>query len=622
MDSVIKNKNLQSVIAKVNSMSIDKQQALIVLLKKQGIDITPYVAISKNTNESDEDIELSFSQQRLWFLAKLEGNSCYYNIPRAWRLSGKLNKHALFRAIDEIIERHSVLRTRFVERDGIPYQSIDQHEQFNIQVEEISEDLLHKKCEEEAITPFDLSSEKLIRFRLLKSAETEHVLLVTMHHSVSDGWSLNIFFNEIKSLYTSICNGDSSQLKGLPIQYSDFTRWQRKWISGYLKEKQLDYWRNQLKDIQAQLVLPTDRPRPAVKTYNGSHEGFFCPPELLSKLHQLSNKHGATLFMTLLSVFKVLLWNYTQQTDLTVGTPIANRNRSEIENLIGFFVNTLVLRSDLSGNPTFIDLLDQVKTTAMDAYSNQDIPFELVVDALDLERSMSYSPLFQVMFVLQESLTEYDNRLVDLTISQVDYDYKIAKFDITLDLQETGSGLYGHVEYNSDLFDRSTIQRFIQHYLSLLKQVVENSNRRISEYEYISEHERSQLFVEWNQKKNYRDTRCLHEMFEYSCEKTPDRIAVTFEEQTLTYRELNERANQLAHCIQSMGVKPDGLVGLCVERSLEMVVSILGILKAGGAYVPIDPASPVERVRYILEDSGAKLLLTQRKWVSQFGSKR
>ncbi|WP_259377044.1 condensation domain-containing protein [Bacillus velezensis] len=223
--------------------------------------------------------------------------------------------------------------------------------------------------------------------------------------------------------------------------------------------------------------------------------------------------------MTLLSVFKVLLWNYTQQTDLTVGTPIANRNRSEIENLIGFFVNTLVLRSDLSGNPTFIDLLDQVKTTAMDAYSNQDIPFESVVDALDLERSMSYSPLFQVMFVLQESLTEYDNRLVDLTISQVDYDYKIAKFDITLDLQETGSGLYGHVEYNSDLFDRSTIQRFIQHYLSLLKQVVENSNRRISEYEYISKQERSQLFVEWNQKKNYRDTRCLHEMFEYSCEK-------------------------------------------------------------------------------------------------------
>ncbi|ASB52635.1 non-ribosomal peptide synthetase [Bacillus velezensis] len=617
MDSVIKNKNLQSVIAKVNSMSIDKQQALIVHLKKQGIDITPYVAIPKNTNESDEDIELSFSQQRLWFLAKLEGNSCYYNIPRAWRLSGKLNKHALFRAIEEIIERHSVLRTRFVERDGIPYQSIDQHEQFNIQVEGISEDLLHKKCEEEAITPFDLSSEKLIRFRLLKLAETEHVLLVTMHHSVSDGWSLNIFFNEIKSLYTSICNGDSSQLKRLPIQYSDFTRWQRKWISGYLKEKQLDYWRNQLKDIQAQLVLPTDRPRPAVKTYNGSHEGFFCPPELLSKLHQLSNKHGATLFMTLLSVFKVLLWNYTQQTDLTVGTPIANRNRSEIENLIGFFVNTLVLRSDLSGNPTFIDLLDQVKTTAMDAYSNQDIPFESVVDALDLERRMSYSPLFQVMFVLQESLTEYDNRLVDLTISQVDYDYKIAKFDITLDLQETGSGLYGHVEYNSDLFDRSTIQRFIQHYLSLLKQVVENSNRRISEYEYISKQERSQLFVEWNQKKNYRDTRCLHEMFEYSCEKTPDRIAVTFEEQTLTYRELNERANQLAHCIQSMGVKPDGLVGLCVERSLEMVVSILGILKAGGAYVPIDPASPVERVRYILEDSGAKLLLTQRKWVSQ-----
>ncbi|PPA87727.1 non-ribosomal peptide synthetase [Brevibacillus laterosporus] len=610
--------NLQSIVAKVNSLSVDKQQALIALLKKQGIDISPYVVIPRSTTESDDDIQLSFAQQRLWFLAKLEDNSGYYNIPRAWRLSGRLDKQALFRALQEITTRHSVLRTSFVEREGVPYQCIDSPSPLVIQEGDVySEAHLLRLCEEEALAPFDLGAESLVRLTLLKKSEIEHILLVTMHHSISDGWSLTVFINEVKSLYTSYCAGESSKLKPLQIQYSDFARWQRHWLTGDVKEKQLGYWREQLKDINAQLVLPTDRPRPAVKTYNGSREGFLCPPELLEDLRKLSDEHGATLYMTLLSGFMILLRSYTQQTDLTIGTPIANRDRSELENLIGLFVNTLVIRSDLSGDPTFAELLGRVKMTALDAFSHKDIPFESVVDALDLERSRSYSPLFQVMFVLQESVAQYNDKLVDLAISQVDYDFKIAKYDLTLDLQETAKGLEGLFEYNSDLFDRSTIKRFADHYLNLLSQVIKNPERRLSEYEYLSEAERNQLLVEWNPVAKYATDICLHEMFEKECKISPDRIALTFEDEELTYRQLNERANQVAHCLHTMGVNPDDLVGLCLERSIDMVVAILGILKAGGAYVPIDPASPAERVRYILEDSGAALLLTHSELVPQ-----
>ncbi|WP_139488136.1 non-ribosomal peptide synthetase [Brevibacillus dissolubilis] len=618
MVNTSKDNNLQEIIAKVNTLSVDKQQALIALLKKQGIDITPYVTIPRSTTEGDDEIQLSFAQQRLWFLAKLEGNSGYYNIPRAWRLSGKLDKSALIRAFEEIIARHHVLRTRFVERGGVPYQCIEEARPLVIREEEVvSDEHLRRLCEEEATAPFDLNAERLIRIRLLKESENQHIILVTMHHSISDGWSLSVFFQEMESLYSAFCKGLPSPLPPLPIQYSDFSRWQRSWLSGQLKEKQLGYWREQLKNVNAQLVLPTDRPRPAVRTYNGAHEPFHCPQELLADLRRLSEGHDATLFMTLLSVYMLLLWNYTQQTDLTIGTPIANRNRTEIENLIGFFVNTLVLRSDLSGNPTFAELLAQVKTTALDAYSHQDIPFEAVVDALDLERSMSYSPLFQVMFVLQESLTNVSNKLGDLSISQVEYDFKISKFDLTLDLQETGQGLEGFIEYNSDLFDRTTIQRFSRHYLNLLKRVVENPERRLSDYEYLSEQERQQILVEWNPVERFDTGQCVHEMFEQACEAAPERVAVTFEGAGLTYRELNERANQVAHFIRSIGVRPDDLVGLCVERSLDMVVAILGILKAGGAYVPIDPVSPADRIRYILEDSGAALLLTQTSLVPQ-----
>ncbi|PHS16284.1 MAG: non-ribosomal peptide synthetase [Blastopirellula sp.] len=557
-------------------------------------------------------VELSFAQQRLWFLSKLEGTSANYNIPMALRLSGKLNKEALFFSLKAIVARHEVLRTRFVESDGTAYQFIEDADHFQITEAQLDdENELSNICESEALTPFDLGKDMLIRAQLLSITEDEYALLVTLHHSIADGWSMGIFFKELVSLYRAYSNNEPSPLAPLPIQYADFSHWQRQWLSGEVMDSLLVYWKEQLADLPPLLDLPTDRKRPPIQTYRGARKRLHFSTELLEELNSLSQSQGATLYMTLLTGFATLLSRYSNQTDIAIGSPIANRNRPEIEGLIGFFVNTLVMRADVSDDPTFLDLLEQVKETALAAYAHQDIPFEYLVEALEPERNMSYSPLFQVMFVLQ-NIPVSNVEFPDFSISPIAIDFDITKFDMTLNLQETEEGLQGSVEYNTDLFDESTIERFIGHYEKLLRGIVGKPEKRVSEYGLLSDAELHTQLVEWNKTEvPYRSEKCIHELIEEQVSRKPDSTAIECDGRKMTYNELNERSNQLAHYLIEQGVGPEILVGICIDRSIDMIIGLLGILKAGGAYVPIDPGYPEQRIRYILEDSGVGLILSQ-----------
>ena len=605
------NSLILDVIRKINSLPIDKQKAYVNSLKREGVDVSTLLTIRKAAYAAGEEIPLSFAQQRLWFLSKLEEGT-HYNMSLALRLSGKLNERSLTKSLEAIVDRHEALRTRFVERGGIAYQVVDESADFEVgEAVEVGEEELKEICELESQTKFDLSSDRLIRVRLLKLSEGEHVLLVTMHHSVSDGWSMGIFFRELWEFYRYFSAGQEPTLPSLPIQYADFSYWQRQWLTEEVLQGQLDYWREQLRDLPSFLELPTDYPRPSVKTYNGAHERLHFSTDLLRGLKRLSDEQGGTLYMTLLSAFSILLSRYSGQTDIAVGSPIANRNRSEIESLIGFFVNTLVMRTDVSGDPRFVDLLLQVKETSLESYAHQDIPFEQLVEELNPERSLSHSPLFQVMFTLQNQ-PRHIMTLSELSVSPIVADYNMAKFDLTLNMQETPTGLQGNVEYNTDLFDVTTIQRFICHYERLLEGIVQNPELHISEYEILSELERNQQLIEWNDtERDYPREKCIHELFEEQATLHPDKLALVFKDEELSYEELNFRSNQVAHYLISRGVKPDTLVGLCVERSLEMVIGLLGILKAGGAYVPIDPSYPEDRIGYMFEDSGVEIVLSQ-----------
>ncbi len=445
----------------------------------------------------------------------------------------------------------------------------------------------------------------------------EHVLLVCMHHVVSDGWSMGVFVQELVVLYNAYSQGQPLPLAPLPIQYADFAIWQRQWLQGEVLESQLSYWQQQLKDAPALLSLPTDRPRPAVQTYHGTHQEFALSLELTSQLTKLSQEQGVTLFMTLLAAFDTLLYRYTGTEDILVGSPIANRDRSEIEGLIGFFVNTLVMRTNLVGNPSFSELLGRVREMAMEAYTHQDLPFEMLVEALQPERDLSHTPLFQIMFVLQNAPTS-ELELTGLTASLLPIKGTTSRFDLTLSMENTATGLVGWWEYNTDLFDASTIERMTGHFVTLLEGIIANAQQQISQFPLLTEVEQQQLLVEWNDTGvDYPLHKCIHQLFEEQVDRTPNAVAVEFQNQQLTYKQLNYRANQLAHYLHSLGVKPDVLVGMCVERSLEMVIGLLGILKAGGAYVPLDPEYPTERLSFILEDAQVTVLLTQQRLIDR-----
>ncbi|MFN6478156.1 non-ribosomal peptide synthetase [Nostoc sp. DedQUE07] len=571
---------------------------------------------------SNAELPLSYAQTRLWFLDQLEPNSALYNIPLALRLTGNLNWVALEQSLQEIIHRHEALRTNFVIVDGQPTQVI--REQGIVSVVDLThlptieqESSLQQLAQQQAIQPFNLATELLVRAKLLVLSQTEHALLVCMHHIVSDGWSMDVFVQELAMLYDASSQGKPSSLTPLPIQYADFALWQRQWLQGDVLQNQLSYWQQQLKDAPALLSLPTDRPRPAVQTFNGANLQFKLSVELTNRLTKLSQEQGSTLFMTLLAAYDILLYRYTGQEDILVGSPIANRDRSEIEGLIGFFVNTLVMRTNLAGNPSFSELLTRVREMALGAYTHQDLPFEMLVEILRPERDLSHAPLFQVAFSLQNAPMQQVD-FAGLTVNPLIVEGITAKFDVSLLIENTTTGFVGWWQYNTDLFDERTIKRMTGHFVTLLESIVANPQQQISQLPLLTGVEQHQLLVEWNSTQaDYAQDKCIHQLFEEQVQRTPDAVAVVFGSEQLTYKQLNCRANQLAHYLRSLGVKPDVLVGICVERSLEMLIGLLGILKAGGAYLPLDPDYPTERLRFMLEDAQVSVLLTQQQVIDR-----
>jgi amino acid adenylation domain-containing protein len=560
----------------------------------------------------------SFAQQRLWFIDQYESGSGLYDIPSAWRLLGALEVHALQQALNELVRRHETLRTVVLADDE---QEVVQVVAASLELAIKHTDLsaapdpqaqLRSLLQAEANAPFDLSKGPLVRFGLVRLALEEHVLLLTMHHIVSDGWSMGVLMRELQVLYAAFTQGQPSPLAELPIQYADYALWQRDWLQGAVLQSQVDFWRKTLEGAPPLIELPLDRPRPAQL----SHRGGFVPFELdatsTAALRKLCQQAQVTAFMAAAALLNVLLHRYSRQDDICLGYPVAGRQRKELEGLIGFFVNTLVLRTRVEPRKSFLQLLAQVRESVLDADNHQDLPFEKLVEELKPERSLNHSPLFQVMLAYNNATGERLT-LPGLEVTPQDLgETQTAKFDLTLELTEAQNRLSCAIEFNSDLFDRTTIERMVGHFKTLLEAVVANPQSRVQDLPLLTEAERHQILVEWNDTKaDFPQDKCIHQLFEEQVERSPDAVAVVFEDQQLTYAQLNAKANQLAHHLRSLGVMPDTLVAICVERSLEMVIGLLGILKAGGAYVPLDPDYPEERLAFMLQDTAAAVLVTQ-----------
>jgi amino acid adenylation domain-containing protein/non-ribosomal peptide synthase protein (TIGR01720 family) len=568
----------------------------------------------------DGALPLSYAQQRLWFLEQLEPGQAVYHLPFAWRITGSLNVSALEQSLKAIVQRHEILRTSFPTVDGQPMQVIAPNLASSLSIVDLQglpvierEAAVQRLATEEGQHPFNLPYGPLMRTTLLRLTSEDHILLLTLHHMVFDGWSAEIFWRELAALYSASCAGQPAPLATLYLQYADFAAWQRRWLQGEALEAQLAYWKQQLGENLPALELPTDRPRPPVQTLRGARRSLVFPTSLTAALKTLSQQEGTTLFMTLVAAFQTLLCRYTGQTDLVVGTPISGRTRVETEGLLGFFVNTLVLRTDLSGNPRFRELLRRVRKVSLGAYEHQDLPFEKLVEALQPARDLSRNPLVQVMVALQLPPPPAEE-LPGLTVHPVAVDCGTAKFDLTLSLQDTEQGLLVTMEYNTDLFDHPTITRMLSYFQTLLEGIIAAPEQRLADLPLLTAAERQQLLVEWNNiTADYPQDTCLHELFEAQVERTPDAVAVVCNGQQLTYSALNLRANQLAHYLRALGVGPEVCVGLCVERSLEMVVGLLGILKAGGAYVPLDPDYPTERLATKMADAQVAVVGTQRQ---------
>jgi amino acid adenylation domain-containing protein len=605
-------------------LSVEEREIFLGLLEEEGVTFTHVQMIPRRANSGE--LPLSFAQQRLWFLDQLAPGNASYNFPVAVRLQGRLDIAALERSLNEVVNRHEVLRTTFPAVDGQPVQSIAPALSLTMPVIDLREfprDMQEAQARllaaEEAQRPFDLAEGPLLRATLLRLGDEDYVALLTMSHIVSDGWSMGVLVKEVGALYEAYSQGKESPLEELPIQYADYAAWQREWLSGEVLETQLAYWKERLAGAPPALELPTDHARPAIQTYRGATESLRLPATLADSLRELSRREDVTLFMTLLAAFQTLLMRYTGQRDVVVGSPIANRNRAEIEELIGFFVNTLALRTDLCGDPPFVELIGRVREVALGAYAHQDLPFERLVGEIQPERDLGRHPLFQVMMVLQNAPREA-MELPGLRLSVQPSESGTTKFDLTLSLVETEGGLVGSLEYSTDLFEVETIRRMLGHYQRLLESVVADPQRRLSELELLAEAEREQLLVEWNRtRSDYPSEQSIHELFERQVELAPDRTAVAFEEEQLSYAELSGRANRLAHYLRGLGVGPDTRVGVLMERSVEMVVGVLGVLKAGGAYVPLDPAYPEERLAFMVKDAEALALLTQRRLVKELG---
>jgi amino acid adenylation domain-containing protein len=563
-------------------------------------------------------LPLSFSQQRLWFLDQLTPDTAAYNIVLMQPFHRSIDVGVLDCTFTEIVRRHEILRTTFVIKAGHPVQQIAPPAPFEItqiDLRALPEDERQSEVRRlatlEVQRSFDLAHGPLWRVILYTLSVEEHWLLIVVHHIVFDGSSIPVLARELEMLYQAFTTGQSSPLPEPAIQYADFASWQRHWLQGDILQPQLDYWKQQLAGLLPVLNLPTDRRRPAIQTDHGALRSFEIDTRLVEALNALGQQSGTTLFMLLLAAFNTLLYRYSGQDDILVGLPIANRTRAELENLIGFFVNTLVLRTDLSGEPNFRELLSRVREMALAAYAHQDLPFETLVEALQPERDASRTPLFQVMFVFEQAAH---------AAPQLDSD--TAKYDLTLYLWGDASRLTGTFEYNTDLFDAATIDRMVGHFRTLLEAIVATPDRSIATLPILTTAERQQVLVDWNDTAIDYPQQTIQALFEAQIARTPEAVAVMDGLQLLTFSELNVRANQVAHHLRSLGIAVGTLVGICLPRSIDLTVSLLGILKAGGAYVPLDPAYPKERLAFMLQDSGAAILLTQRELADRFPDHR
>ncbi|HXM36048.1 MAG TPA: condensation domain-containing protein, partial [Pyrinomonadaceae bacterium] len=551
----------------------------------------------------------SFAQQRLWFLDQLDPSQSVYNMVYAVRFSASIDLTVLEQSLNEIVGRHESLRTTFTAIDGQPMQVIQSHRDFTLPLVDLSRlppaerHVESRLCAEQiAEQPFDLAQGPLLRLTLMRLAEQENVLLVVMHHSVSDGWSMGIFLRELAALYEAFSADAPSPLPELPIQYADYASWQREWLQGDVMEEQLSYWRAHLSGAPPALELAADRPRPSIQTFKGARRYTNLPASLMDRLRELSRAEGVTLFMTMLAAFDVLLWRYSGQDDLTVGTPIAGRNRSELESLIGFFANTLPLRANLGDNPSFRALLGRVREIALEAYAHQDVPFDRLVDELRPERSLAHTPLFQVIFAFENTPQPFE--FPGLNMKWLEVDRGTSRCDLSLFATDKGAELSCMWEYSTDLFDSETIDQMMSSYRTLLESILDNRTEKIGYLQIWTADQRRQLIEQstrplidsekFEAASAAPTALCMQHLFEAQAERTPDLVAMVSGAQSLTYRELNVRGNRLAHHLKKLGVGSEVPVGVCLERSTELVVALLAVLKAGGAYVPVDPAYPAE----------------------------
>ena len=577
--------------------------------------------------DSTQLIPVSFAQQRLLVIDQLAPNQATYNIPLALRLDGRLDEAAFQTALDTLFTRHGSLRTSFsYTDDGQPYQIVSSESHLPItqlDMSNLAEDIREKEAlswvQEEVQRPFSLNQAPLIRISHIRLAEQQHILVIVMHHIITDGWSMDIFVREFLHLYTCLVQNQPSNLPEMPIQYTDFAAWQRNWLQGDVLAQQMAYWEAHLTDAPAVLALPTDLPRPKMQSTHGSTYTKRLPVKLTQPLTQLGQHTKSTLFMTLLAAYNVLLNRYSQQDDIVVGTPIANRNYPEIENLIGFFVNMLSLRTRIGENETFITLLNQVQQTALDAYDHQDIPFEQVVNNLQPIRDTSHSPIFQVSFSLENANAPLP-QLNDLTLTPLMAESKTAKYDLTLTVTETNNSLLCTWEYSSDLFLPETIARMHMHYETLLQAIVTNPQQPIAKLPFLLKSEKQQMLYRWNDTKRPFPAQHLHQLISHQANQTPQRIAVSDGHTSLTYQQLETQSNQLAHHLLTLGVQPDTFVAISVDRTAQMLIGLLGILKSGGAYLPLDPTFPAQRIQFMLADAQAPLLITQTNIVDTLPS--
>jgi amino acid adenylation domain-containing protein len=605
----------------LSQLSAQKQELLQRLLAGNGIDVSKRQTIPRRAATT---APLSYAQQRMWFVYQFDPDKALYNLPFALRLKGALDISVLQQALNQMIRRHEVLRTTFADVNGSPVQIIQPAAPLDLAIIDLRQYSLDARHEElqriisdEMQVPFDLSQSPLIRAKLLHLEDREHVLLLTMHHIASDGWSLALITRDLANFYEAFQTGREWSLPELPVQYADYAAWQREALQGPAIQQQLDYWKKQLAGLPDGLDLPMVRPRPPVADHHAAQCDFHLPFALLHSLEEKGRDYGATTFMVLLAAFQILLCRYSEQSDVAVGTPVAGRSLAETESLIGCFLNMLVMRANLADNPAFCELLKRVREIALGAYSNQDLPFEKLVEELRPQRDLGRSPFFQVMFIFRNTpAREWSLPGLEISEEKVAIDREL--FDITLMMKPNRNGMQAVILYRRDLFDPNLIARFSSHFENLLQSIVNNPEAAVLNLPLLSQKEQEQLLEQWAHGPLEAPTdQCLHELFEQQAERTPDRTALIAQEQSVNYAELNRQANQLAHYLRRAGVGPESLVAICVKPGVDMVTGILGILKAGGSYLPLDFNYPPERLNYLLQDSGAHILLTQEALLSR-----